>query len=187
MGKRPATMVRELPLVSSVEQRQVVHGAQHAAMSPFPYMIIMTCHEMRLWEGHGNMGTKREWHGNKNNYDAPWNNYGNNIIIIKTWCEHHVHQYEQHQNIMFNIMRSSREPMGTSWWCRWKQGVPIMPNRFSSRFSSDSHNENQLTLLNVRTQLKTDPRFSYDREPVMKAGSNVYIHIYILGTGQVLS
>ncbi len=60
MGKRPATMVRELPLVSSVEQRQVVHGAQHAAMSPFPYMIIMTCHEMRLWEGHGNMGTKRE-------------------------------------------------------------------------------------------------------------------------------
>jgi hypothetical protein len=40
MGKWPTTMVGELPLVSSVEQDKVVHPAQQAAMSHFPYMII---------------------------------------------------------------------------------------------------------------------------------------------------
>ncbi len=41
-----------------------------------------------------------------------------------------------------------------------------------------SPNENRLTLLNERTGMKTDLRFSHDREPVMKTGSNVYIYIF---------
>jgi hypothetical protein len=50
-----------------------------------------------------------------------------------------------------------------------------------------SHNENQFTLfLNVRTGMKTDLRFSHDREPVKyihiyfwRTGSNVYIYIFL--------
>jgi hypothetical protein len=40
-----------------------------------------------------------------------------------------------------------------------------------------SHNEDPLTLLNVRTRLKTDLRFSHDRKPVMRSSSNVCIYM----------
>jgi hypothetical protein len=42
-----------------------------------------------------------------------------------------------------------------------------------------SQNENQLTLLHVRTKIKTKFRFSYNWEPVVRTDSNLYIYIYL--------
>jgi hypothetical protein len=48
-----------------------------------------------------------------------------------------------------------------------------MLTRFSNASHPGSHNENQLTLLNARTELKTDLRFWHDRELVQ-----MYTNIY---------
>jgi len=57
-----------------------------------------------------------------------------------------------------------------------------MLTRFSNASHPGSHNENQLTLWNARTELKTDLRFSHDREPVQ-----MYTYICFQRTGQDLS
>jgi hypothetical protein len=60
-------------------------------------------------------------------------------------------------------------------------GFQMLP-RFSIRSSQwepiDTFKcEIRLALLNVRTELQTDLRFSSDQEPVVRTDSNVYVYI----------
>jgi len=59
-------------------------------------------------------------------------------------------------------------------------GFQMLP-RFSIRWEPiDTFKcENRLTLLNVRTELQTDLRFSPDREPVIRTDSNVYMYTFL--------
>ncbi len=92
----------------------MVHPAQQAAMSPFPHMIIFgewLWHAMKcLWEGHGNMGTTREWHWEQGNYTGTlWEHYGNAMWIYegKVVCCF----------VLFVLMRSTE--LGCFRSCSW--------------------------------------------------------------------
>jgi hypothetical protein len=115
MGKWPATMVGELPLVSSVEQDKwcTLHNRQ--PWSPFPYMIIFgewSWHAMKcLWEGHGNMGTWEQgnYHWFTSLYHSPPSIYLWRKVVCCFVCTYEIHWTGVLQIVFLVSLESSQQ------------------------------------------------------------------------------